>query len=235
MSGGWAALAQFGTDLMNVGHSAIQNYKARQFAKEVMQHRYQWAVSDLKKAGINPIFAVSGGGLGGGGGSAAGMIGGAGRGGYGEAFGSAERGMSEESLRKLRAQEVKNLEATEANLKTQQAILANSAIKAAHDAKTAWWTQVKEANAATASTYMPQQAEADWRYKINAARQAAALAGQQEADLVGKKRAAELYETEYGKWIKWAKEAGGIMPPINIGPAPKRAPQRAPTRRPRQR
>lgn len=83
MSGGagWGAIAQFGTDLMNVGHSAIQNRKAREFAEHVAKNQIRWRVADMKAAGINPIHAVQG-GLGGGGGGGAGMIGGAARGGY---------------------------------------------------------------------------------------------------------------------------------------------------------
>lgn len=46
-----------------------QSARARQFTREVGRHKYQWAVRDLKAAGLNPILAATG-GLSGGGGSA---------------------------------------------------------------------------------------------------------------------------------------------------------------------
>lgn len=41
--------------------------RAMRFAREVGQNKYQWAVGDLRKAGLSPILAVGGGVSGGGG------------------------------------------------------------------------------------------------------------------------------------------------------------------------
>lgn len=86
---GWGAIAQAGSDLMNVGHSAIQNRKARKhqefMTKLVGRNAVQWRVQDMTKAGINPILAVRGGLAGATGAPSASMIGGAAKGGYAEA------------------------------------------------------------------------------------------------------------------------------------------------------
>lgn len=57
-----AAAAQAATELLggmatNLWQGA-QAKKARKFVKEQHLHRYQWQVSDLRKAGLNPILAV---------------------------------------------------------------------------------------------------------------------------------------------------------------------------------
>ena len=60
---GWAAVAGAAMDLANTGLGLYQSSKAYRRAKEMYQHRYQWAVDDLRKAGLNPVLAATGGGV----------------------------------------------------------------------------------------------------------------------------------------------------------------------------
>ena len=60
---GWAAAIGAAMDLTNTGLGLYQSSKAYRRAKEMYQHRYQWAVDDLRKAGLNPIIAATGGGV----------------------------------------------------------------------------------------------------------------------------------------------------------------------------
>lgn len=46
------------------GWSADEAHKARQFSKNAYKRQVQWRVADMKKAGINPILAVSPGSIG---------------------------------------------------------------------------------------------------------------------------------------------------------------------------
>lgn len=68
-----AAIAQGVTDIASSALGAhfahTQAKKARQFTREVYHNRYQWTMSDMRAAGLNPILAYSqgtGGGVGGG-------------------------------------------------------------------------------------------------------------------------------------------------------------------------
>jgi len=62
---GLGGASDFGSFL---GQKSLQN-DAQSFSKFYARNKYQWAVKDLKKAGLNPILAV-GGGIGGGSASA---------------------------------------------------------------------------------------------------------------------------------------------------------------------
>ena len=54
---GAGAIMDIITPFMNVGHSALQAGKQRDWTEHAMRHRYRWAVEDLRKAGLNPILA----------------------------------------------------------------------------------------------------------------------------------------------------------------------------------
>lgn len=58
---GWAAAIGAAMDIANTGLGLYQSSKAFRRAKEMYQHRYQWAVDDLRKAGLNPVLAATGG------------------------------------------------------------------------------------------------------------------------------------------------------------------------------
>lgn len=60
---GWAAAIGAAMDIANTGLGLYQSSKAYRRAKEMYQHRYQWAVDDMRKAGLNPIMAATGGGV----------------------------------------------------------------------------------------------------------------------------------------------------------------------------
>lgn len=45
----------------NLGSSALASYFSWKHQKEVMQNRHQWEVSDMRKAGLNPILSATGG------------------------------------------------------------------------------------------------------------------------------------------------------------------------------
>lgn len=78
----WPAVgAAVGKAGMEIGASAIQNamnknmqQRAMRFAKKMYQHRWQYTVDDMRKAGINPIYLAMGKG-GAGAAPTAGMIG----------------------------------------------------------------------------------------------------------------------------------------------------------------
>lgn len=77
--GGMAALGVL-NGFINAGGSALQQAEAYHYAKKLYSHRYRWAVSDMRKAGINPILAANGGNV-----SGMGSVGG---GDYGHALSS---------------------------------------------------------------------------------------------------------------------------------------------------
>ena len=45
----------------NLGSSAVSAYFSWKHQKEAMQNRHQWEVSDMRKAGLNPILSATGG------------------------------------------------------------------------------------------------------------------------------------------------------------------------------
>jgi len=59
--GGWAAALQ---GLSDVGRTAAQVYSTQWAQKKNtrnLQHRYRWAMNDMRKAGLNPILGFGGG------------------------------------------------------------------------------------------------------------------------------------------------------------------------------
>jgi hypothetical protein len=60
---GWSYAIGATADLANTGLGLYQSSKAFRRAKEMYQHRYQWAVDDMRKAGLNPVLAATGGGV----------------------------------------------------------------------------------------------------------------------------------------------------------------------------
>lgn len=61
-----AGIASLGGSAASAGLAAREASKNRKFQKKMYQHRFQYSVKDMRKAGINPILAARG-GLGGGG------------------------------------------------------------------------------------------------------------------------------------------------------------------------
>lgn len=61
--GGGASLA---SSALGFAGGMMEAKKARKFQKKAMKHKYQWAVEDLRAAGLNPILAAQGGITGGG-------------------------------------------------------------------------------------------------------------------------------------------------------------------------
>ncbi len=59
--GGWAAVAQIGTQVASsaLGASFAQKQakKAWKRQQQMYKHRYQWQMEDMRKAGLNPILA----------------------------------------------------------------------------------------------------------------------------------------------------------------------------------
>lgn len=60
---GWSYAIGAVADLTNTGLGLYQSSKAYRRAKQMYQHRYQWAVDDMRKAGLNPVLAATGGGV----------------------------------------------------------------------------------------------------------------------------------------------------------------------------
>lgn len=60
---GWSYAIGAVADLTNTGLGLYQSSKAYRRAKEMYQHRYRWAVDDMRKAGLNPVLAATGGGV----------------------------------------------------------------------------------------------------------------------------------------------------------------------------
>lgn len=60
---GWAAAIGAAMDIGNTALGLYQSSKAYRRAKAMYQHRYQWAVDDMRKAGLNPVLAANGGGV----------------------------------------------------------------------------------------------------------------------------------------------------------------------------
>jgi len=52
-------LAELGSAAIGALGGISANKSSAKFAKEAYQHRYQWMVNDLRKAGLNPMLAVS--------------------------------------------------------------------------------------------------------------------------------------------------------------------------------
>jgi hypothetical protein len=57
----WGSVLGAAGDLANTALGLFQTHKAYRRAKDMYQHRYQWAVDDMRKAGLNPVLAASGG------------------------------------------------------------------------------------------------------------------------------------------------------------------------------
>ena len=59
--GAWGAIAQGATQALDAGLTAAfqskEARKARRWAAEMYQQRYQWTMADMRKAGLNPILA----------------------------------------------------------------------------------------------------------------------------------------------------------------------------------
>ena len=55
-----AGLSFFGAERANSANSA-QAARSMEFSKESYQNRYQWTMDDMRKAGLNPIFAYQNG------------------------------------------------------------------------------------------------------------------------------------------------------------------------------
>lgn len=100
--------------------------KARKFARKNYRHRFQWSVEDMRKAGINPLFAA-GMGLGGGGspGGTAGNI--PDFGGVGDQLNTAKRVSNETKLMRLNRMQIvagtAKTTAETANIEKQNIIL----------------------------------------------------------------------------------------------------------------
>lgn len=57
---GGAALGGLNS-MLGVGASAVDAALQYHYAKKMYQHRYQWAMKDMAKAGLNPVLAANGG------------------------------------------------------------------------------------------------------------------------------------------------------------------------------
>lgn len=61
-AGGWAAIGQIGAGLASGlaqgGLSYASAQQQQEAQREAYQHRYQWTVEDLRKAGLNPVLAA---------------------------------------------------------------------------------------------------------------------------------------------------------------------------------
>lgn len=57
---GGAALGGLNS-VLGIGASAADAALQYHFAKKMYQHRYRWAMNDMKKAGLNPVLAANGG------------------------------------------------------------------------------------------------------------------------------------------------------------------------------
>lgn len=58
--GAWAAIAQGAGDIGKVAAQGYENKKAAKEARIAYQHRYRWAMKDMRRAGLNPILAAGG-------------------------------------------------------------------------------------------------------------------------------------------------------------------------------
>lgn len=61
VAAGVGAAADIGSTFLQAAMNEKQQRRAQRFAKKMYQHRYQYSMEDMRKAGLNPILVASGG------------------------------------------------------------------------------------------------------------------------------------------------------------------------------
>lgn len=179
---GIGALADLALGGLSVASARDSQKLAYKYAKRMYQHRYQWAMDDMRAAGLNPILAYKG-------------IGGAPTPGSGHGPVSMPYGMVDRAVGTAKA-----------------ASVMKSAIQEAHNragAMGATWAE--QSTRAGKNVAEQQRARADTELIKNSAKRVDVDRKLLEASIPAAKAVQEMDETTFGRWLRYIRRTSEAL------------------------